>query len=144
MQSVMSTMQRAQPYMYIDFSPEAAPRWYQAAPYPQQLRDHYLGSHTLLRDIGSHRRLPDCQLSVPPFPPNPSSSLDRRKSSVLRPGFVGMRGQWSYYYGMQDYEYNPPNSLLGSDLAFRGLGGVLYCFKPAGPLALRLVFCLLF
>ena len=29
----------------------------------------------------------------------------RRKPGVLRPGFVGMRGQWSYDYGMQDYEY---------------------------------------
>ena len=33
--------------------------------------------------------------------------LVRRKPGVLRPGFVGMRGQWSYDYGMQDYEYNP-------------------------------------
>ena len=35
------------------------------------------------------------------------ASLVRRKPGVLRPGFVGMRGQWSYDYGMQDYEYNP-------------------------------------
>ena len=27
------------------------------------------------------------------------------KPGVLRPGFVGMRGQWSYDYGMQAYEY---------------------------------------
>ena len=31
--------------------------------------------------------------------------LVRRNPGVLRPGFVGMRGQWSYDYGMQDYEY---------------------------------------
>ena len=36
------------------------------------------------------------------------ASLVRRKPGVLRPGFVGMRGQWSYDYGMQDYEYIPP------------------------------------
>ena len=24
---------------------------------------------------------------------------------MLRPGFVGMRGQWAYDYGMQDYEH---------------------------------------
>ena len=31
----------------------------------------------------------------------------RRKPRVLRPGFVEMRGQWSYDHGMQDYEYTP-------------------------------------
>ena len=36
------------------------------------------------------------------------AALVRRKPGVLRPGFVGMRGQWSYDYGMQDYEYTPP------------------------------------
>ena len=38
-----------------------------------------------------------------PLPP----SLVRRKPGVLRPGFVVMRGQWSYDYSMQDYEYTP-------------------------------------
>ena len=28
---------------------------------------------------------------------------------MLRPGFVGMRGQWSNDYGMQDYEYTRVN-----------------------------------
>ena len=27
---------------------------------------------------------------------------------MLRPGFVGMRGQWSDDYGMHDHEYTPP------------------------------------
>ena len=31
--------------------------------------------------------------------------LVRRKPGVLRPGFVGMQGQWSYDYGIQDFEY---------------------------------------
>ena len=35
------------------------------------------------------------------------ASLVQRKPGVLRPSFVGMRGQWSYDYGMQDYEYPP-------------------------------------
>ena len=35
------------------------------------------------------------------------SFLVRRKPGVLRPGFVGMRGQWPYDYGIQDYEYTP-------------------------------------
>ena len=36
-------------------------------------------------------------------------SLVRRKPGVLRPGFVGMRGQWSYDdYDVQDFEYTPP------------------------------------
>ena len=30
--------------------------------------------------------------------------------AVLRPGFVGIGGQWSYYYGMQNYEYAPHES----------------------------------
>ena len=32
---------------------------------------------------------------------------------MLRPGFVGMRGQWSYDYGMQDYEYTPHSHRVG-------------------------------
>ena len=33
---------------------------------------------------------------------------------VLRPGFVGMRGQWSDDYGMHDHEYTPPPPLADS------------------------------
>ena len=33
---------------------------------------------------------------------------------VLCPGFVGMRGQWLYDYGMQDYEYTPPYTVRTS------------------------------
>ena len=29
--------------------------------------------------------------------------LGPAKAGVLGPGFVGMRGQWSYDYGMQNY-----------------------------------------
>ena len=29
---------------------------------------------------------------------------------MLRPGFVGMRGQWSDDYGMHDHEYTPPTA----------------------------------
>ena len=39
-------------------------------------------------------------------------SLVRRKPGVLRPGFIGMRGQWSYDYGMQNYEYTPLPPIL--------------------------------
>lgn len=44
------------------------------------------------------------------FPPR----LTRRKLGVLCPGFVGVRGQWSYGYIMQDYEYtrSPPSRPL--------------------------------
>ena len=42
--------------------------------------------------------------------------LVRQKPGVLRPGFVGMRGQWSYDYGMQDYEYPPPPMGLKQNL----------------------------
>ena len=31
---------------------------------------------------------------------------------MLRPGFVGMRGQWSDDYGMHDHEYTPPSDVL--------------------------------
>ena len=40
----------------------------------------------------------------------PLSSLLFLARNVLRSGFVGIGGQWSYYYGMQDYEYAPPES----------------------------------
>ena len=36
------------------------------------------------------------------------TSLVPQNPDVLRPGLVGMRGQCSYDYGMQDYEYTPP------------------------------------
>ena len=39
-----------------------------------------------------------------PSPP----SLVRRKTGVLRPVFVGIRGQWSYDYGLQGYGYTLP------------------------------------
>ena len=42
--------------------------------------------------------------------PQPSLAIVRRKPGVPRPGFLGMRGQWLYDYGMQDYEHIPPGS----------------------------------
>ena len=39
-----------------------------------------------------------------------STHLIRRKLGMLRPGFEGTRGQWSYDYDMQDYEYTPTRS----------------------------------
>ena len=50
-----------------------------------------------LGDPVAHK--PSCLVT----PPEPGPA----KPGVLRPGFVGMRGQWSYDYGMQDYEYTP-------------------------------------
>ena len=49
-----------------------------------------------------------------------SSRLVRGKPGVLRPGFVGMRGQWSYDYGMQDYEYPPPPESAKSAIMLDG------------------------
>ena len=45
-----------------------------------------------------------------------TTSLVRCKPGVLSPGFVGMRGQGSYDYGMQDYEYTPAPHMTTDDI----------------------------
>ena len=42
------------------------------------------------------------------------ASLVQRKPAVLRPGFAGMRGLWSYDHGTQDHDY-PPFPCVCSD-----------------------------
>ena len=62
---------------------------------------------------GASRLVIDCE-------PGPA------KPGVLRPGFVGTRGQWSYDYGMQDYEYTtPPTKVYEIVCLFVHLPGVL-------------------
>ena len=48
-----------------------------------------------------------------------SATLVGRKPGILRPAFVGMRGQWSYDYSMQRSWVHPSDTTIG-----RGRGDV--------------------
>ena len=56
-----------------------------------------------------------------------SPSLVRPKPGILRPGFVGTRGQWPHDYGMQDHHSTP--SPVFVKLYIRSTNPFLICPK---------------